>query len=55
VTNAGRSPVSPATLWMRVISMASARVIAGRMVVSRRAHIDLPSWSSHPIAAIPIP
>ena len=42
VTNAVRSPVRPATLWMRVVSMASARVIAGRMVVSRRASIGLP-------------
>ena len=43
VTNAVRSPVRPATLWIRVVSMASARVIAGRMVVSRRASIDLPA------------
>jgi hypothetical protein len=51
-----RSPVRPATLWIRVVSMASARVIAGRMVVSRRASIDLPApggpskstlWSEH--------
>ena len=27
--------VWPATWWMRVVSMASARVIASRMVVSR--------------------
>jgi hypothetical protein len=27
---------------MRVVSMASGRVIAGRMVVSRRASIDVP-------------
>jgi hypothetical protein len=43
VTNAVRSPVSPATLWIRVVSMASARVIAGRMVVSRRASLDWPA------------
>src|SRR5262245_28758982 len=43
VTNAVRAPVRPATLWIRVVSMASARVIAGRMVVSRRASIDLPA------------
>jgi hypothetical protein len=43
VTSAVRSPVRPATLWMRVVSMASARVIAGRMVVSQRASIDLPA------------
>jgi hypothetical protein len=42
VTKVVRSPVRPATLWMRVVSMASARVIAGRMVVSRRASMDLP-------------
>ena len=35
-------PLKPATLWIRVVSMASARVIAGRMVVSRRASIDFP-------------
>jgi hypothetical protein len=41
-------PLKPATLWMRVVSMASARVIAGRIVVSRRASIDLPApgWPS---------
>ena len=43
VTNAVRSPVRPATRWIRVVSMASARVIAGRMVVSRRASIDFPA------------
>jgi hypothetical protein len=43
VTNAVQSHVRPATLWMRVVSMASARVMAGRMVVSRRASIDLPA------------
>jgi hypothetical protein len=43
VTHAVRSPVRPATLWMRVVSMASAKVMAGRMVVSRRANIDLPA------------
>ena len=36
-------PGQAGTLWMRVVSMASARVIAGRMVVSRRASIDLPA------------
>jgi hypothetical protein len=29
--------------WMRVVSRASARVIAGRMVVRRRASLDLPT------------
>jgi hypothetical protein len=43
VTHAVRSPVTPATRWIRVVSMASARVIAGRMVVRRRASIDLPA------------
>ena len=33
----------PATRWIRVVSRASARVIAGRMVVSRRASIDFPA------------
>jgi hypothetical protein len=42
-TPAVRAPVRPATRWMRVVSMASARVIAGRMVVSRRASIHLPA------------
>ena len=37
-----RSPVRPATRWMRVVSMASAKVIAGRMVVSCRTSIGLP-------------
>ena len=41
VTNAVRSPVRPATRWMRVVSMASARVIVGRMVVRRRANIPV--------------
>ena len=43
VTNAVRSPVSPATRWIRVVSRASARVMAGRIVVSRRASIDWPA------------
>src|SRR5262245_27793081 len=43
VTHAVRSPVRPATRWMRVVSMASARVIAGRMVLRRRASIDVPA------------
>jgi hypothetical protein len=32
VTNTARSPASPATRWMRVVSRASARIIGGRMV-----------------------
>jgi hypothetical protein len=43
VTHAVRSPVRPATRWMRVVSIASARVIVGRMVVSRRARMDSPA------------
>jgi hypothetical protein len=43
VTNAVRSPVRPATRWIRVVSTASARDIPGTMVVSRRASIDLPA------------
>jgi hypothetical protein len=42
-TNAGPSPVRPSMRWMHVVSMASARVMAGRIVVSRRASIDLPA------------
>jgi hypothetical protein len=30
-----------ATLWIRVVSIASARVIAGRMVVRQRASLDV--------------
>jgi hypothetical protein len=43
VTNVVRAPVRPATLWRRVVSIASANVIAGRRVVSRRASIDVPA------------
>jgi hypothetical protein len=57
MTSAVRSPLRPATRWMRVVSMASAKVIAGRMVVSWRASLDFPIvsgprrrtlWSEHP-------
>jgi hypothetical protein len=41
VTKAVRSPVRPATRWMRVVSMALARVIAGRMVMRQRASLDV--------------
>jgi hypothetical protein len=43
VTTAVRALVGPATQWMRVVSMASARVIAGRMLVDRRASINFPA------------
>jgi hypothetical protein len=47
VTKAVRPSVQPATMWVRVISKASARLIAGNMVVRRRARIDCPApeWS----------
>jgi hypothetical protein len=41
VTKAVRSPVRPAPRWIRVISRASARVMAGKSVVSRRASFNL--------------
>jgi hypothetical protein len=37
MTNAVRAPVKPATLWIRVVSRASARGIAGRMGMRRCA------------------
>ena len=37
VTKAVRSPVRPATPWMRVVSMVSIKVMAGRLVVRGRA------------------
>jgi hypothetical protein len=43
VTHAMRAPVRPATRGMRVVSMASARVMAGKMVVSRRVSLDFPT------------
>jgi hypothetical protein len=36
MSNAVRAPVRPATRWMRVVSMASASVISGRIVVRRQ-------------------
>jgi hypothetical protein len=50
VTKAVRAPVRPATRWMRVVSMASGRVMAGRMVVSRCASIDLPAPGGRAVA-----
>jgi hypothetical protein len=43
VTNAVRSPVRPATRWRLVVSSASTSVMARRIVVSRRARIDVPA------------
>jgi hypothetical protein len=43
VTKAVRSPVRPATRGRHVVSMASAKVMAGRMVMTRRASIDIPA------------
>jgi hypothetical protein len=31
------------TLWVQMVSMVSGKVIAGRVVVSRRASIDVPA------------
>jgi hypothetical protein len=47
VTNAVRSPVRPATRWMWVISIGSAKVMAGRRVVRQRANIDVPAPGGH--------
>jgi hypothetical protein len=41
VTNVVRSAASLATLGIRVVSIVSARVIAGRMVVRWNASLDL--------------
>jgi hypothetical protein len=41
--NAVQLPVRQATRWMHVVSMASARRIAGRMVVRCRASLDFPA------------
>jgi hypothetical protein len=38
-----RPSVRPATLWTHVVYLASARVIAGRILVSRRAGMDVPA------------
>jgi hypothetical protein len=43
VTRVVRPPVSPVTRWMRVVSRAAARVIAGRRVARRRASLDVPA------------
>ena len=43
VTHALRAPLWPATREMRVVARASARAVAVRMVVSRRASMDLPA------------
>ena len=47
-TTAVRSPVRPATLWIRVVSGASARRIASRMVVRQRASLHLPAIGAGP-------
>jgi hypothetical protein len=49
VTHAGRLSVRPATRCPRVVSTASARGMAGRIVVSRRANILVPT---HPVWVI---
>jgi hypothetical protein len=43
VTSAVRSPVRPATRRMRVVSMPSARPVAGMRVGHRRASLDVPA------------
>jgi hypothetical protein len=52
-----RPVVRPATRWIRVVSSASAGLIAGRMVARRRASLDFPApggprskrlWSERP-------
>jgi hypothetical protein len=43
LTGAVRSPVRPATLWMRAVSTASARVIPGRIIVRWQASLDAPA------------
>jgi hypothetical protein len=56
-TKAVRPPVRPATECMWVVSSASARVMGGKMLVSRRASTDFPApggpisrmlWSERP-------
>jgi hypothetical protein len=47
VTHAEQSPVRPAILWMRVVSRASAKVMAGRLVVRRRASSSGPLREGH--------
>jgi hypothetical protein len=44
-TNAIRPPVRPTTRWLRMVSMASARGVAGSMEARRRADIDFPAPS----------
>ena len=39
LTHAMRSPVKPATRWMRVASRSSGRVVAGMMVMGQHAPV----------------
>jgi hypothetical protein len=55
VTNAVRPPVRPAMQWMRVVSMASARVIAGGMVVGRHASLEVEGFQLHPLPRRSLP
>jgi hypothetical protein len=48
VTKAVRALVRPATRWMQVVSRASGSVMASRMVVSRRARLDVLA-PGHPV------
>jgi hypothetical protein len=56
VTTAARAPVRPATRWRRVVSRASAKVIAGRLVVSPPQHrVPCPWWAEHEGIRDPMP
>jgi hypothetical protein len=47
VTRAARSPVRAAMRWRRVVSKASARLIAARMGLRPRARVDGPAPGTH--------
>jgi hypothetical protein len=49
VAKAVRSPVRPATRWMRVVSRASAKVMAGRMGLRPRVRVDGPAPGAHSV------
>jgi hypothetical protein len=43
VANVVRAPMRPATRWTLVVSMASATLISGKVVVRQRASLDVPA------------
>jgi hypothetical protein len=43
VANVVRAPVRPATQWTLMVSMASATLISGKVVVTQRASLDVPA------------